>query len=258
VSTQSLETTLIVKSGETLVAGGLIKDVQGKVDRKLPVLGDIPFLGAAFRSNTVDFTKSELVIFLTPYIVTGDNSTREARRYFNSKGEMLDFDKVGGYDFGIAQTHSQGAFDRNNTPYWEIQKRGLPQYWNPKELYTRDKPYQDRVNQFEGSKEGKMPSDPKTLRKNYQAKLGQKVVENLEPLKELETFNGQIDLAVMVRRDGVVENISFADSGDIKDAKLKRTVIQAIQGGGPFPEFPKGLDSDKELFNVRLGIQKAG
>ena len=54
--------------------GGLMKDEKIKTVKKIPLLGDIPLLGAAFRNKDDLVRKTELVIFLTPKIITGDSN----------------------------------------------------------------------------------------------------------------------------------------------------------------------------------------
>lgn len=257
VSTQTLETTVIVKSGETLVVGGLIKDTQVNTVRKLPILGDLPLLGMFFRSDTVDFSKTELVIFLTPHVVTGDVSSLELPRYLNSRGELVDFDKAGGYDYGLSQLPSQDPFRRDNRPYWETEGFKMPRYFPPRDVFSRSAPYQDRLNQFEGYSEGSAPLDPALLRKAYEQALGQKAIEALGKIKELKDFEGQTALALVVRRDGVLKDVSFVDAGSIRDEGLKRRILQTIREASPFPEFPKGLDSAQELFDLRFGFKKS-
>ncbi len=58
-----------IKDGETLAIGGMIQENDTKTVRKIPVLGDLPVIGAAFRSTISSKTKSELVILLTPRII---------------------------------------------------------------------------------------------------------------------------------------------------------------------------------------------
>ncbi len=72
VETSEAETTVMVKNGVSIVIGGLIKEEKIKSTRKVPFLGDIPVMGAAFRNQDDEATKTEIVIFLTPTIVTGD------------------------------------------------------------------------------------------------------------------------------------------------------------------------------------------
>ena len=58
-----------IKDGETLVIGGMIQETDSKIVQKIPVLGDLPVVGAAFRSTSTEKTKSELVIMITPRII---------------------------------------------------------------------------------------------------------------------------------------------------------------------------------------------
>ena len=58
-----------IKDGETLVLGGMLQEVETKTVNKIPLLGDLPLIGAAFRSTSTNKTKSELVIMITPSII---------------------------------------------------------------------------------------------------------------------------------------------------------------------------------------------
>lgn len=59
-----------IKDGETLVIGGLISEEEQKTVGKVPVLGDIPLIGTLFRSTTSEKKKNEMVIMITPKIIT--------------------------------------------------------------------------------------------------------------------------------------------------------------------------------------------
>lgn len=72
VTTSEAETTVTVKDGVTIIIGGLTKDNRTKTVKKIPVLGDIPGLGFLFRSTDDKLTKTDLVILLTPHIITGE------------------------------------------------------------------------------------------------------------------------------------------------------------------------------------------
>ncbi|MDD2342605.1 MAG: type IV pilus secretin PilQ family protein [Tolumonas sp.] len=72
LSTQAINTQVLVKNGETLVLGGIYNRSIKKTVSKVPVLGDIPGIGILFRSTTNANTKKELLIFVTPKIVTGN------------------------------------------------------------------------------------------------------------------------------------------------------------------------------------------
>jgi type II secretory pathway component GspD/PulD (secretin) len=75
VETSEAQITVHVKSGVTIVIGGLIKEEKTKMTKKVPILGDIPFLGMAFRSYSHNVKKTEIVIFLTPKVTTVDAGT---------------------------------------------------------------------------------------------------------------------------------------------------------------------------------------
>ncbi|MBY6187824.1 type IV pilus secretin PilQ family protein [Marinobacter hydrocarbonoclasticus] len=69
IDTQRISTQVLAQNGETIVLGGIFQQQQLNTVTKVPVLGDIPFVGTLFRS-TQDFTeKKELLIFVTPKIV---------------------------------------------------------------------------------------------------------------------------------------------------------------------------------------------
>ncbi|MFM7051404.1 MAG: secretin N-terminal domain-containing protein, partial [Planctomycetota bacterium] len=69
VTRRRATTTVTVKDGQTVVIGGLISDRFERVDKKVPLLGDIPILGAAFRQYKENTSKTELLIVLTPHVV---------------------------------------------------------------------------------------------------------------------------------------------------------------------------------------------
>jgi len=74
VTTTEAETNVLVKSGTTVIIGGLIDSKTSSTDNRVPWLGSIPVIGRAFKGTTNTKTKSELVLFLTPQIVMPDGS----------------------------------------------------------------------------------------------------------------------------------------------------------------------------------------
>ncbi len=68
-NTRSVKTSVLVDDGGTIVLGGLIRDNLIESEQKVPVLGDIPLLGALFRSKSSAKEKTNLMIFITPSIV---------------------------------------------------------------------------------------------------------------------------------------------------------------------------------------------
>jgi type IV pilus assembly protein PilQ len=70
VSARSITTTVRLNDGETLILGGLIKNQESEYSYKVPFLGSIPIIGALFRHSGKTRSKSNLVVFITPHIMT--------------------------------------------------------------------------------------------------------------------------------------------------------------------------------------------
>ncbi|HEY4272780.1 MAG TPA: type II and III secretion system protein [Candidatus Udaeobacter sp.] len=69
-STRKVTTSVSVYDGQTVVLGGLMREDVQKTEDKVPIIGDIPLIGRAFRTNTEQHTKKNLVIFVTARIIT--------------------------------------------------------------------------------------------------------------------------------------------------------------------------------------------
>ncbi|MCX7926574.1 MAG: secretin and TonB N-terminal domain-containing protein [Candidatus Omnitrophica bacterium] len=70
IDTTEANAVMTIKDGNTLVMGGLIKDEKQEVVAKIPILGDIPILKYLFRNKYTKTVKKEIVIFITPRIVS--------------------------------------------------------------------------------------------------------------------------------------------------------------------------------------------
>jgi type II secretory pathway component GspD/PulD (secretin) len=76
VDVRTAQTSVVVDSGQTIVLGGMIKDEEIVIKKKVPVLGDIPFLGKAFQYDYKNQRKKNLLIFITASII-------------NARGEVI-------------------------------------------------------------------------------------------------------------------------------------------------------------------------
>lgn len=76
ISTNEITTQVLVKDGETIVLGGVFKQTKKQGVTKVPLLGDIPYLGGLFRNKTDSDVKEELLVFITPRIITEGASLR--------------------------------------------------------------------------------------------------------------------------------------------------------------------------------------
>ncbi len=72
VETSEAETHVMVKDGKTIVIGGLMKEETVLSKQKVPLLGDIPIIKVLFSNRSDRIKKTELVILLTPHIITGE------------------------------------------------------------------------------------------------------------------------------------------------------------------------------------------
>jgi len=70
LTTEQAKTQVMIKDGETLVIAGLIKDQASNTKNKIPILGDIPIIGLLFKKKTDTKQKTDLLIFITPHIIT--------------------------------------------------------------------------------------------------------------------------------------------------------------------------------------------
>jgi type IV pilus assembly protein PilQ len=74
IDTRSVETPVRVGDGQTVIVGGIYETECRETIKKVPFLGDIPFLGAMFRSKQRVYNKAELLIFITPGILEEGSS----------------------------------------------------------------------------------------------------------------------------------------------------------------------------------------
>ncbi len=89
INTNNAETNVVVENGQTAVIGGLTTQVESKTHSGIPILKNIPLLGYLFRYTRTELTSRDLVIFVTPTIVTDQmhsmNPVPETKE--NPKGE---------------------------------------------------------------------------------------------------------------------------------------------------------------------------
>jgi type IV pilus assembly protein PilQ len=76
INTKQVKTNVLVENGGTVVIGGIFEQNDSSTETKVPLLGDIPVLGNLFKQRTKDSTRTELLVFLTPRIVTEKAAVR--------------------------------------------------------------------------------------------------------------------------------------------------------------------------------------
>ena len=76
INTKSVKTQVLVENGGTVVIGGIFEQTERTDEAKVPFLGDVPVLGHLFKNKTTSMTKTELLVFLTPRVVTDRTAAR--------------------------------------------------------------------------------------------------------------------------------------------------------------------------------------
>ena len=89
IDTRTATTTVLIKSGNTLAIGGLMRQDVSDSYTKVPLMGDIPGLGRFFRSKSLSKMKRDLLIFLTPTIVGPEAQTGYEKYYGGLPSEEI-------------------------------------------------------------------------------------------------------------------------------------------------------------------------
>lgn len=94
IDSRSAETNLMVKDNQTIVIGGLRRKTDSTTIDKVPILGDLPFVGAAFRRTVKAVTDVDLLIFVTPTIVTQPRFSKKEKERFEEFSEKKELEDV--------------------------------------------------------------------------------------------------------------------------------------------------------------------
>ena len=102
-SKRSIKTTVVARDQQTVVIGGLMADRISEVVQKIPILGDIPVIGFFFRSTTKEIKKSNILIALTPYVISdladlrrvAEKKLRERREFIDRYSSLDDTSNLG-------------------------------------------------------------------------------------------------------------------------------------------------------------------
>ena len=112
---RAVKTNITVKDQTTIVIGGLIQDRTLQSVQKTPILGDIPILGWLFRDTVTTKTKTNLLLFLTPYIIHDQSDYRriyERKRREQQEFEKLFYGKQTTYEPPIDYNHKTGPYTK--------------------------------------------------------------------------------------------------------------------------------------------------
>jgi general secretion pathway protein D len=85
ISTRKISTNIVAANGESVMLGGLISENKQITDNKVPFLGDVPLLGYLFKNNSQTLSRTELVIILTPTVITNVEDATRVTKEFREK-----------------------------------------------------------------------------------------------------------------------------------------------------------------------------
>jgi general secretion pathway protein D len=88
IQQRKVSTEVFASDGESIALGGLISDKKATTEKKMPLLGDVPVLGNAFKTKSDTIARTELIIFIRPRIVSNVDEARQVTEEFRDK---LDF-----------------------------------------------------------------------------------------------------------------------------------------------------------------------
>ena len=80
IDSRSLETNMLTKDARMIIVGGLRRNYNTVTVYKIPILGDIPLLGYLFKKNTTEKTRMELIVLITPTIITEETELTEEEK----------------------------------------------------------------------------------------------------------------------------------------------------------------------------------
>lgn len=131
-SKRSVKTTVVVRDQQTVVIGGLMADRVSEVVQKVPILGDIPVLGFFFRNTTKEVKKSNIVIALTPYVISdlsdlrrvAEHKLRERREFIDRYSSLEDPRRLerAGMQAGMDDGRQSGMLEEINRSVRDMEK----------------------------------------------------------------------------------------------------------------------------------------
>jgi general secretion pathway protein D len=89
IEQRQLQTQIAVQSGQTVMLGGLIRDINNTTDKHVPFLGRIPVVGNLFGNTSTDKQRTELIVLITPRVITNSDEARQITEDYSRKFESL-------------------------------------------------------------------------------------------------------------------------------------------------------------------------
>jgi general secretion pathway protein D len=85
ISERRIDSTVAIQSGQTIVLGGLISDSRTRTKSGIPLVSDVPLLGSLAGTTDNQIAKTELIVFITPHVITDANEARRVSEELRAK-----------------------------------------------------------------------------------------------------------------------------------------------------------------------------
>lgn len=228
VETTQAETWVTVKDGTTIMIAGLIKDERKNSVDKVPLLGDIPFIKNAFRKTNKEVLKQELVLFLTPHIVTGESDYLEA-----------------------PQTPPMGEKKFTVSPDSVFEKR--PRVDMNPAMFKEAKKVSSKVQGVGASETVKtmIPAVPDEYYYQVKEKIADRIT--VPKGKDFDAHKGKVTVQFVLSSKGVLVGVPdvLMSSNDL----LSATVVKAVAAAAPFAAFPGEPGQNDKRFVVDIDLE---
>ena len=257
VTTSEAETTVVIKDNTTLIIGGLMKDTLVEHDDRIPFFSDIPVLGKLFSAKGSSKEKTELVVFITPHIIEGDTTTKDAKFYLkdweNKKGNInIERPNTKYQTPNIKpQTSKQIRNTKAQTPNTKLQtskqiRNTKPQTPNTKLQTSKPKP---AASAGKTHKPKQNFNITKTPYESYYLMI-RKEINQISARQNVSGAKGEVQVQFTLDKKG------FLTRGPVvlnkPDLTLVRAAVNCIKKASPFPPFPKGLKQNDAQFAVTV------
>ena len=225
IQTSEAETTVMVKDGNTIVLAGLIEKREEKEESRIPILADIPFLGKMFKSESKGSDdnpeRRELVIFITPHIISGDVQSPEVKEYLTTP-------EIGKSNF----VHPDKKREPTRFAWQE-----------PKEKKDRS-----HIKTRKIVRKNSVSYTQKMSRSSYYKLIRSRVLRLVKDNYPRSKLRGNVIVSFKVSPDGslVGKPIILAPI----DETLKMLAVMSVEDASPFPPFPRSMRQKTETFKL--------
>ena len=231
VSTTQAETSVMVKDGATIIIAGLIRDDRSGAVNTVPFLSELPFVGEIFKNTANKIIKKELVIFMTPHIISSDTDYLKQPNTY----------PIGEKGFTMSE---KLTFQRRNAKYIK------PDYFKENLLYTgKIDPAAEAVKKRAKEALPVMPVTEEEYFSTIKNKIMQNVLLSREDKKILHDGDS-VKVSFVLYAGGALASAPKAE--EATNELLGRVVKEAVKKASPFPPFPESVKEPKKLFAIEM------